>query len=134
MIVRLHIITGTGKSGRSTAAFDKQTSEPAANWLICDGITAAATVDSYLSNGRNVIWVADRVHSEKLEVTTSHCVALPKTFGSSVLARVMAHGPVRRFVLSQDPDGELSWFSKDGVAYQASDLIEPVVSFVAEEV
>lgn len=127
--MRLHIITGEAEKAKNEA-YDLQRKERDMDWMVFDSPIPSGLV-SYMQK-RNVIWVLGG--SGPIDPTTKHHVLLPKTFGSSVLARVVAGGLVKRFVLSLDDDGDLSWIDKDGGAYRGSDLIGPVVSFVAEEV
>ena len=129
-MTRLHIITGPAKSGRSNAAAEKQRSEPAADWFVCDGPTQREAVDAYLGRGRNVIWVAERVRDEDIEVTTQHMVQLPTTFGSVVTAATTDNRTRRVLSLASNTNW---WVDSKGSTYVPSDVIDARVLFDAKE-
>jgi hypothetical protein len=127
--VRLHIITGDAEKAKNEA-YELQRAERDMDWMVLDSSTPSSLLT--YTQKRNVIWVFSG--SGPISPTSKHHVMLPTTFGSSVIARVVVGGVVSRFVLSLDDDGDLSWLDKSGSAYRGDDLIEPVISFVAEEV
>jgi hypothetical protein len=126
--MRLHIITGDLAMAKAEASA-RQNAEPELNWLIYTAPNAGS-LPNYIDS-RNVIWVA--TSAPPLEVTTSHCVALPTTFGSVVRAHVEG-GPDRLFVLVAS---ELlvggRWLDGGGVSHLPHQLLEPTVLFDAKE-
>lgn len=127
--MRLHIITGDAEKAKREASA-LQRAERDMDWMVLDASSPSGL--SGYTQKRNVIWVFSG--SGPIDPTSKHHVTLPTTFGSSVLARTVAGGEVRRFILNFDSNGVALWFDKDGMDHRAADLVEPVVSFVAEEV
>jgi hypothetical protein len=132
---RLHIITGTNKTGKSNAAWEKQRAEPAADWLIADG-SDSQTVSSFVNSERNVIWVVRT--DEPFEVTQQHQVPLPTTFGSSIIAVTIENRVRRRLVKTYTKKSEqvqgIFWADEGGGIYLDKDIIDARVLYVAEEV
>lgn len=127
--MRLHIITGNAEKARHEA-YELQRAQADMDWMVLNSASPSALFN--YAQKRNVIWVCEG--SAPIDPTTKHHITLPTTFGSSVLARTVAGGEVRRFILNYDANGAPSWYDKDGLGYHADDLITPIVSFVAEEV
>lgn len=127
--MQLHIITGDHALAKKQAQ-SLQATEPDLDYLVYDSISTEGLAGHLKT--RNVIWV--NRDGAPIHVTTSHCVALPKAFGSVVSALVASGAKRRLFVLTTSgPFDYLRWHDEDGEPREPQQLLEPTVLFDAKE-
>lgn len=122
-MTRLHVITGEHGTGKTTAAFEMQKTERAADWMVVDDSKGTPydrleDVRQGLAGERNVILVLNS--PEHVEVTSQHQVQLPRAFGSVVLASTVDNTKRRIFSLQSNTNW---WSDSSGSTYSAAALI-----------